>query len=429
MEILIKNIDVIYSANQEMINNGYIIIKDKLITEVGSGYHEDQEHNKYDQVIDGRGKIALPGLVNCHTHAGMTLLRGYADDLPLNKWLNDKIWPYEAGLNSDDIYWGTMLAIIEMIRTGTTLFADMYFSMDLVAKAVQESGIRAVLSTGLIEANDGRKGLIESLEFSRKWMGGADGRITTMLGPHAPYTCSEGYLREIIDLSNEHNLPVNIHLAETKGEYAEIEKEYGLSPVKYLNNIGLFSRPVVAAHCVYLDDEDIDIMASNQVGVVYNPASNMKLGSGIAPICKMIDKDIKVGIGSDGVSSNNNLDLIEEARLGSYLQKVDKLNPTVMDVHSLLKMLTLSGSRVLQLGDNLGIIAQGNLADIILVNISNNSFYYPHHNNLSNLFYAGSGRDVDTVIINGKIVMNKKNILTIDVEKIYYEVERIIKEK
>lgn len=429
MEILIKNIDVIYSANQEMINNGYIIIKDKLITEVGSGYHEDQEHNKYDQVIDGRGKIALPGLVNCHTHAGMTLLRGYADDLPLNKWLNDKIWPYEAGLNSDDIYWGTMLAIIEMIRTGTTLFADMYFSMDLVAKAVQESGIRAVLSSGLIEANDGRKGLIESLEFSRKWMGGANGRITTMLGPHAPYTCSEGYLREIIDLSNEHNLPVNIHLAETKGEYAEIEKEYGLSPVKYLNNIGLFSRPVVAAHCVYLDDEDIDIMASNQVGVVYNPASNMKLGSGIAPICKMIDRDIKVGIGSDGVSSNNNLDLIEEARLGSYLQKVDKLNPTVMDVHSLLKMLTLSGSRVLQLGDNLGIIAQGNLADIILVNISNNSFYYPHHNNLSNLFYAGSGRDVDTVIINGKIVMNKKNILTIDVEKIYYEVERIIKEK
>ncbi|AZO95365.1 amidohydrolase [Halocella sp. SP3-1] len=429
MEILIKNIDVIYSANQEMINNGYIIIKDKLITEVGSGYHEDQEHNKYDQVIDGRGKIALPGLVNCHTHAGMTLLRGYADDLPLNKWLNDKIWPYEAGLNSDDIYWGTMLAIIEMIRTGTTLFADMYFSMDLVAKAVQESGIRAVLSSGLIEANDGRKGLIESLEFSRKWMGGANGRITTMLGPHAPYTCSEGYLREIIDLSNEHNLPVNIHLAETKGEYAEIEKEYGLSPVKYLNNIGLFSRPVVAAHCVYLDDEDIDIMASNQVGVVYNPASNMKLGSGIAPICKIIDRDIKVGIGSDGVSSNNNLDLIEEARLGSYLQKVDKLNPTVMDVHSLLKMLTLSGSRVLQLGDNLGIIAQGNLADIILVNISNNSFYYPHHNNLSNLFYAGSGRDVDTVIINGKIVMNKKNILTIDVEKIYYEVERIIKEK
>ncbi|MTI61123.1 MAG: amidohydrolase [Firmicutes bacterium] len=428
MEILIKNIDVIYSTNQEMINNGYIIIKDKLITEVGSGYHEDQEHNKYDQVIDGREKIALPGLVNCHTHAGMTLLRGYADDLPLNKWLNDKIWPYEAGLNPDDIYWGTMLAIIEMIRTGTTLFADMYFSMDLVAKAVQESGIRAVLSTGLIEANDGRKGLIESLEFSRKWMGGADGRITTMLGPHAPYTCSEGYLREIIDLSNEHNLSVNIHLAETKREYAKIEKEYGLSPVKYLNNIGLFSRPVVAAHCVYLDDEDIDIMASNQVGIVYNPASNMKLGSGIAPICKMIDRGIKVGIGSDGVSSNNNLDLIEEARLGSYLQKVNKLNPTVMDVHSLLKMLTLSGSRVLQL-DNLGIIAQGNLADIILVNISNNSFYYPHHNNLSNLFYAGSGRDVDTVIINGKIVMNKKNILTIDVEKIYYEVERIIKEK
>lgn len=428
MKILIKNIDVIYSANQEMIKNGYIIIKDKLITEVGSVYHEGQEYNKYDQVIDGRGKVALPGLVNCHTHAGMTLLRGYADDLPLNKWLNDKIWPYEAGLNPNDIYWGTMLSIIEMIRTGTTLFADMYFSMDLVAKAVQESGIRAVLSAGLIEANDGRKGLMESLEFSLEWMGRADGRIRTMLGPHAPYTCSEGYLREIIDLSNEHNLPVNIHLAETRGEYEEIEKEYGLSPVKYLNKIGLFNRPVVAAHCVYLDDEDIDIMASNQVGIVYNPASNMKLGSGIAPICKMLDRGIKVGIGSDGVSSNNNLDLIEEARLGSYLQKVDQLNPTVMDVHSLLKMLTASGVKVLQL-NNLGIIAQGNLADIILIDISNNSFYYPHHNNLSNLLYAGSGRDVDTVIINGKIVMNKKNLLTIDVEKIYYEVERIIKEK
>lgn len=428
MKILIKNIDGIYSTNKELIKNAYIVIKDKLITEVGSDYQENQDHNKYDQIIDGRGKIALPGLVNCHTHAGMTLLRGYADDLPLNKWLNDKIWPYEAGLNPDDIYWGTMLAIIEMIKTGTTLFADMYFSMELVAKAVHESGIRAVLSAGLIEANDGREGLIKSVEFSREWMGKANGRITTMLGPHAPYTCSKEYLREIINLSNEHNLPINIHLAETRNEYEKIEKEYGLSPVKYLNDIGLLSRPVVAAHCVCLDDEDIDIMALNQVGIVYNPASNMKLGSGIAPICKMIDRGIKIGIGSDGVSSNNNLDLIEEARLGSYLQKVDNLNPTLMDIHSLLKMLTFSGSKVLQL-DNLGVIAEGNLADIILIDIYNNSFYYPHHNNLSNLFYSGSGRDVDTVIINGEIVMNKKNILTIDVENIYYEVERIIKEK
>jgi len=218
-----------------------------------------------------------------------------------------------------------------------------------------------------------------------------------MLAPHAPYTCSADYLKMVAARSAELELPINIHLAETRPEYENCQKEYGSSPVAYLANLGLMERPMVAAHCVYVDDSDLRIMADYDVGVSYNPNSNMKLGSGIAPVTKMLAYGIKVGIGTDGVASNNNLDLIEEARTGSYLQKVNDLDSTSLNTETLLEMLTKRGAEVLRL-ERLGQLKKGYLADIILVNLKEATFYYPHHNNLSNFFYAGTGRDVDTVI-------------------------------
>ncbi len=424
--ILLKNIDEIYTnSDKEVIKNGYIIIEDNFIKELGEKEEFKSNEYKFDGVIDGKGKIALPGFINSHTHAGMTLLRGYADDLPLQLWLEEEIWPFEAGLSADDIYWGTMLAILEMIKKGTTTFTDMYFQMGRVAEAVKETGIRAVLTQGLIEANDKYEGLVEAVRFCQDWHGKASGRITTMMAPHAPYTCSTEYLQEIIRVSCENNLAINIHVAETRQELEESKEKKGLSPVKYLDKIGLFKQPVIAAHCVYVDKEDIKILADKDVGVAYNPESNMKLGSGIAPVAQMLEAGINVGLGTDGVSSNNNLDLIEEARVGSYLQKVDSFDPTALDTFDLLKMISLYGARALRI-DNLGILREGFMADVVLIDIEISPHYYPHHNNLSNLFYAGNGGDVSDVIINGQIIMENKNLLTIDEEKIYYKVEDLI---
>lgn len=428
MNILIKNINEIYDnteINGKPEQNNVITIKDNIIDGVYSSM-ENVDITNYDHVIDAKGKIALPGLINTHTHAAMTLLRGYADDLPLQTWLQKKIWPFEASLSRKDIYWGAMLGVMEMISTGTTTFIDMYFQMDAVAEIVAETGIRAGLSEGLIESNDGIEGLKSSAEFCKKWDGQADGRITTMLAPHAPYTCSRKYLEEIMKISEDNDLLINIHISETRNEYDNSIKEFQKTPISYLNSFGFFERPVLAAHCVYLSNSDIAILAENNVGISYNPSSNMKLASGIARIAELLEKSIPVSFGTDGVASNNNLDLIEEARIGSYLQKVNTSNPTVLDITTLLKMLTSNAAKALRI-NNIGKIKQGYLADIILIDVEGKSLYYPHHNNLSNVFYSGSGKDVNTVIINGKLVYQNNEFLTIDQEKVFYEVEEILK--
>ncbi len=426
MSILISSIDEIYTLDEEKqrISNGHIIIEDNKIREIGT--KKNYDHSEFEQIIDGKGKIALPGLVNTHTHAAMTLLRGYADDLPLETWLQEKIWPFEARLTAGDIYWGSMLAVIEMIKTGTTTFSDMYFQMDKVGKVVKETGIRAVLSQGLIESNDGQEGLLDAVRFTRDWQGEADGRITTMMGPHAVYTCSPEYLTKIKDFAAELDVPVHIHLAETRNEVKIIKREYNCTPVELLKRIDFFDRPVLAAHCVHIAGEELDLLAEKGVSIAHNPMSNMKLSSGVAPVIKMLKRGINVSLGSDGVSSNNNLDLIEEARFASYLQKVTEFDPTVMNIEKLLQMLTINGAEALHL-KKLGRIEEDYMADLILVDVKNNVSYYPHHHNLSNLLYAGSGRDVSDVVVDGKVLMKDNKLLTIDEVKVYYEIRKIVK--
>lgn len=430
MSILIKNIKEIYTVDKEnnIIKNGYIIIENGIIKKLAKMKNiSDEQNQEFDKIINAESKVAMPGLINTHTHSSMTLLRGYADDLPLKEWLETKIWPFESRLRKGDFYWGTKLAILEMIKTGTTTFSDMYFSMDEIAKAVKETGIRAVLSEGLIEDNDGEKGLQNSIRFAKEWDEKANGRVTTMLAPHSPYTCSRKYLEKIVEKAYEIEVPIHTHLAETENELKITKDKYNKTPTKFLKDVNLFSVPILAAHCIYLDESDMEILAENNVGVAHNPLSNMKLGSGIADITKMINKGLTVGLGTDGVASNNNLDLFEEAKIAAYLQKVDKKDPALLNTQDLLRMLTVNGAKILGI-DNLGKLKEDYIADLILLDIEKSSYFYPHHNNLSNIFYSSNSNSVNTVIINGKVILEDGDLLTMEEERVFKEVEKRSKE-
>ncbi|MBE3573015.1 MAG: amidohydrolase [Moorella humiferrea] len=377
-----------------------------------------------DTVIKAEDKVALPGLVNAHTHAAMALLRSYADDLPLKEWLEKKIWPREARLTREDIYWGTKLALLEMIRSGTTTFADMYFNMDAVAEAVLEAGLRGCLSQGLIGFQDEDGGRLASgVSLVKEWQGAGDGRITTMLGPHAPYTCPPEYLTKVADTAAGLGVGLHIHLAETKGEVADIQSRYGATPIALANRLGLFELPVLAAHCVHLTAEDISILAEKKVGVAHCPESNLKLASGVAPVKAMLSAGVNVAIGTDGAASNNNLDMVGEIRTCALLAKGISGDPTAVPAHQALVMATLNGARALGLDKKIGTLEAGKKADLILVK-KRLPHMMPSHNVEADIVYAASGNDVDTVIVNGKILMSGGEVKTLDVEEIYAEVKK-----
>ena len=286
------------------------------------------------ETIDCRNSFTTPGFINAHTHAAMTLFRSYADDMALLDWLQQKIWPAEANLTAEDVYWGTQLAIAEMLASGTTAFADMYFFMDQVAKACQETGMRASLSRGLIEADGPQQDqrFEENEQLFVDYHGAADGRITVMLGPHAPYTCPPECMKKVVAMAERLGAEIHVHLAETQWEVDQSMKKYGKSPVAVLNELGVFERGTLAAHCVWVSPEDIEILAAKKVRVVHNPASNMKLASGAAPVAAMLAAGVTVALGTDGATSNNNLDMLEEVRLASFLQKLNRMDPTVLSI-------------------------------------------------------------------------------------------------
>lgn len=412
MQTLIKNVSIIpMDGDENVIEKGYIIVEDDTIKEVMSG---EPPQGDFGQVIDGTDQVALPGFINTHTHAAMTLLRGYADDLPLKEWLETKIWPMEDKLTGDDIYWGTMLAIVEMIKSGTTTFMDMYFHMDRVAEAVNKTGIRAVISRGMIGVGpENERAITESLELIEKWHQTAGGRIQYKWGPHAPYTCPPDYLRRVMELAKQTETGIHIHISETSGEIEDIKKQYGKSPVELLEEIGLFSVPVVAAHCVHLSENDIQILKNNNVGVAHNPESNMKLASGIAPVPEMLTAGIAVGLGTDGTSSNNNLDMIQEMRSCALLHKVNTANPTVIPAYQALQMATCNGAEVLGLTKQTGRLTPGLKADIILMNL-NHAHMTPCYDLVANLVYASQASDVETVIVDGRILMQNRQLKTIN---------------
>ena len=421
MSILIKNANIIpMTEANSVIEKGYLVIEDDRITAVGS---QEPPTGNYNQIIDATNNLVLPGFVNAHTHAAMTLLRGYADDLPLMEWLETKIWPLEAKLTKEDVYWGTMLAIVEMIKSGTTCFADMYFFMDQAAQAVEDSGIRAVLSRGMVGLGpENQQALKESRELVRDWSGKAQGRITFKLGPHAPYTCPPDYLHKVMALAAELNVGLNIHIAETLTEFEDIKRIYGRTPVAHLEHLGLFAYPTVGAHCVHITEEEIQILAQHKVGVVHNPESNMKLASGIAPVPAMLKAGIPVALGTDGASSNNNLDMLQEMRSCALLHKVNSCDPTVIPAYKALEMATVNGGQALGLPE-VGILKPGFKADLILVSLQE-AHMIPRYDIIANLVYAGQAADVQTVIINGQIVMENRIIKTFDEENVLTQAKR-----
>ncbi|OEF95986.1 amidohydrolase [Desulfuribacillus alkaliarsenatis] len=401
-----------------------IVINDQRIEKVEQLSDDERKQyiNQGYQCVDMANKVVMPGFVNTHGHAAMTLLRSYADDLPLQQWLEDKIWPFEAKLTADDIYWGTKLAIIEMLETGTTCFTDMYFEMEQVAKAVEEMGIRACLSRGMIGVAPNRDiALSESEQFISQWNQAAEGRITCTLGPHAPYTCPPDYLKKVVELANKLDVPIQIHVSETEKEVNDCKEMYGASPVKHLENIGLFSRPTIAAHCVHLDDNDIDIMHKHNVTISHNPSSNLKLASGIAPLKKYIDKGLTVGIGTDGCSSNNNLDMLEELKLASLIHKGNTYDPTLIPARKALEMATIEGAKALFLDEVIGSIAPGKQADIIAFSLDK-SLYYPSFDITSLLVYSANSRDISDVFIAGKQIMKNRR-LEFNKQEIFQQVQ------
>ena len=424
--ILIKNALILNPNNFENKKQS-LLIKDDLIAEIS----DEIDDSNADKIIDAEGKILLPGLINTHTHLSMTLFRGLADDLSLDSWLNDHIWPMEANLNGDYCYIGALLGAVELIKSGTTTFSDMYFYMEDVARAVEDAGIRAVLSYGMIDFGDAERReaeIKENMALYDACNGMADGRIKVFFGPHSPYTASEELLVKVRELADEHNIGIHIHVSETQKEINDSLDERGIRPFEYLEKIGFLGPDVVAAHCVWLSDEEIEIIKKHGVKVSHNPCSNMKLASGVAPVSKLIDNDICVSIGTDGASSNNNLDLIEELKTASLLQKVSTLDPKVLTSDEAIEMATIKGAEALGLGDEIGSIEVGKKADIILID-TNSANMVPDSSSLSsNVIYSANGSNVDTTICNGKILMENKKLTTLDEDEIYAKAKQAIKE-
>ncbi len=373
-----------------------------------------------ENIIDGRGKFAVPGFVNAHTHASMTLLRSYSDDKALMDWLNKDIWPIEGKMTNCDIRAGAELAAVEMIKSGTTTFADMYGpNMEEVAQVVEKSGMRGVLCRGLIGIFGGDEKLATNVELFKNWHGAADGRIKVMFGPHAIYTCPPDFLKKVAKTAAELGAEIHIHMNETQDEINGCVKDYGKRPFEIVAETGLFEQGTLAAHCVYLSDNEIEIIKSKKIRVAHNPGSNMKLASGIAPVPRLLREKIIVGLGTDGASSNNNLDMLEEIRLAALLHKVDTLNPLEIPAFEAVKMATEYGAAAVGI-ENIGKLEAGYKADIVLFDMSG-ADWQPCYNPVSLMVYSANSSSVDTVIVDGKILMQNRELKTLDEEKIIAE--------
>lgn len=417
MRTLIKGAAILTMRSKEPFI-GDILIEGDRIADI-----QPSISTQADTVINGEGMAAMPGLINAHQHTPMSLLRAFSDDLKLMEWLDKKMLPAEAQMTPEDIYWGAKLAMAEMIKSGTTAFADMYIHMNEIAAAVEEVGMRASLTRGLVFLeNDGGRRMTEALDLIQRWSGKAEGRITTMLGPHSPYTVPPQPFRELIALAEQENIPLHTHLAETKEEVVKIRETYNQTPAEYLFHLGMFEKAhVLLAHSVHLNRRDIGYLKGMRGGVSHNPVSNLKLGCGIAPVKDMIEQGITAGLGTDGAGSATTLDMFEEIRAASWLQKLDYGDPTKLPAFDALSMATTGSAALLNIAHETGTLEAGKKADIILIHLKK-PHLQPVHNLLSLLAYSANGADVDTTIINGKIVMQGRQLLTIDEEELMKQV-------
>ncbi|NNL42496.1 MAG: amidohydrolase [Desulfobacterales bacterium] len=400
----------------DIIKHGVICIKEGLIVKISSKTHE-QKLPDSKKIIDANGGIVMPGLVNAHSHLPMTLFRGLADDLPLDQWLNEHIFPAERKhINPESVRTGALLGCAEMLLSGTTTCCDGYFLEDHVASAVYDSGMRAVLGQGVIDfpapgVTDPKENIKTAAEFAKKWQG-----MSSLISPsifcHSPYTCSAKTLK--IAKAAAKGILFQIHVAETKSEWDQIQSEHKISPVEYLDRIGVIDQNTLLVHGIWVDDNDIEIIAKRHAKVAHNPESNMKLASGIAPVPDFLEAGITVGLGTDGCASNNNLDLFQEMNVAAKLHKVNTLDPTIMDARTVLKMATIEGARAIGLDRKIGSIEIGKLADLIIID-TNSPHLVPMYDPVSHVVYTVRGSDVRDVFIGGKMIIRNKKLLTIDI--------------
>ena len=401
-----------------MLRDHSVLIRDGKIEEIGKGLRSPA-----DLEVDGEGKIVLPGLINTHTHLSMVLFRGYADDMQLQDWLQKKIWPVEARLTPDACYQGALLGCAEMIMSGTTTFMDMYFNMEDVARAVKESGLRALLSYGIIDLFDSGKARAEQ-EKSRRFFEYVRSletpRIQFALGPHAPYTCSPETLLWAKEFADKNGVINHIHIAETRKEQADSQKQHGARVVEYLDKIGALSNRMLAAHCVWLTKSEVTILAKTGVRVAHCPVSNMKLASGgVSPLPEMFEGGIPVGLGTDGAASNNSLDMFDTMKVCALLHKAHRWDPTVLDAQKTLDLATIEGARALGIQDEVGTIEVGKRADIIMLDMHSPNLNPIHGKEtiVSDLVYSASPANVDTTIVDGQLLMSKRQLLTLDLQQ------------
>jgi len=419
-KMLIKGATILDMRNDEPFAGDILIEGDRI-----AGIGPDIGEAEADEVIQAEVMAAMPGLVNAHQHTPMSLLRGFSDDLKLMDWLERKMLPAEARMTPEDVYWGAKLAMAEMIRSGTTAFADMYIHMNEIAAAVEETGMRASLTRGLVfKEDDGGRRMAEALDLIKRWSGKADGRITTMFGPHAPYTVPPERWREVIRIAEQEDIPIHTHLAETVEEVAMIRERYGMTPTEYLVHVGLFERAhVLLAHAVHLNRRDVGRLRGMRGGVAHNPVSNLKLGCGIAPVSDLIAQGITVGIGTDGAGSATTLDLFAEIRAAAWLQKLDCGDPAKLPAMEALRMATVGSASLLGIAHEVGTLEAGKKADIMLIDLRK-PHLQPVHNLASLLACSAVGADVDTTIVNGRVLMRGRRLLTIDEDELFAQVSK-----
>ncbi len=418
-DIYIKDAYALVDGNID--RHSIYIVGDKI-----AGVDKKPEGFREEKLIDGTDMLVIPGLINAHTHSYMAPMRNIADDMPFMDWLLKGVNPVEDRMSPEDAYWGAMLAMVEMISCGTTTFNDMQMHIHQTTRAAKESGMRAVICRGLVgnayDRNDVRiKEAFEEMEDGKDC-----DRLKFMLGPHAPYSCGPDYLRCVADIAKEKGLGIHIHLAESVTEVENLRKEHNLSAIEYAYKAGCFDVPAIAAHCVQISDSDIEILKEHNVSVVTNPASNMKLGNGFAPIPRLLDAGVNVAIGTDGAASNNSLNLFHEISLLTLIHKGVSMDPVCIGAAEAMKIATENGAKALGLEGVTGKIKEGYKADLAILDMNCPSMV-PPNNIISSLAYSANGSEVDTVIIDGVVVMENREIKTIDTEKVIFEAKKIVK--
>jgi len=403
-----------------VIKDGAIAVSGTNILEVGTSKEISKKYAS-EAIIMGEGKAVFPGLINTHTHAAMVYFRGIADDLPLKEWLENHIWPAEnRWLGPEFISDATELACLEMLKGGVTTYNDMYFYEDAAGKVAKKIGMRAVLGVGILDfpsksARTSDEYFVNAESFIKDWKG--DELITPCIAPHALYTCGTESLKRARRIADKYDIPIHIHLSETKWEVNEIKNRYRMTPVEYLDSLGFLDEKVLAAHCIWVEDDEIDLLAKRKVGVSHCMESNLKLASGFAPVVTMLMAGIKVTFGTDGAASNNDLNILSEMSTTAKVHKALSNNPTVLDAKTVLLMATKWSAEVLGLGDKIGSIEKGKIADIVTINLKK-PHLTPMYDVYSHIVYAAMASDVDTVMVNGKVVVNNSKFCNGDEEKI-----------